>query len=109
MTVDRRRHVRFALTAPVSFLWEERAGVEVEGTGFTRDVSEHGAFILTDTQAPLGAGVRLEIVFHNPTKLLRMTAEGQVLRVEPSSRSEKIGGFAVATRGLDIEVADRNS
>ena len=91
----------------MSFLWEEPEGVEVEDTGFTRDVSERGAFILTDTQAPLGAGIRLEIVFRSfVTRDLRMSAKGQVLRVEPSSRIEKIGGFAVETKGFDIKMLD---
>jgi len=98
------------LRTPGSFLWEERDGLKRKGTGFTRDVSECGVFILTDTQAPLGAGIRLEIVFRGlVTRDLHMNTEGQVLRIELSSRSEGSDGFAVKTRGLDIKMATRNS
>jgi hypothetical protein len=86
----------------VSFFWREREGIRLEGNGFTRDVSERGVFVLTDTQAPLGEAIQLEIVFCSPgtNSMLRMIAKGQVLRVEPGSRSAKTGGFGAATSPL---------
>lgn len=110
MTADRRRHVRFALRAPVSFLCEEKDGVRLEGNGFTRDVSERGVFILTNTQATVGAGVRIEIIFRSlVTRDLLMSTEGQVRRVEPSFQRDKILGFAVETKGLNYKMFDGKS
>ena len=103
MALDRRRHIRFALKATVSFLWKETGGVELAGTGSTRDISERGVFVLTNTQAPMGTPVRLEIVFQSVvTRDLHMITEGHVIRVETSFQSQ-IGGFAVETKGLNIK------
>lgn len=100
--MDQRRHVRFALRAPVSFLWGEREGGGCEGNGFTQDISECGIFVLTNTHVPLGTRLRLEIVFRGTEtqSVLRMTANAQVLRIEPSSGSEYVSGFAAETSSL---------
>jgi hypothetical protein len=106
--VERRGQVRYALRAPVDFLWEEGDGVEHQGAGLTRDVSQRGVFVVSDTYVPVAAVVRLELDFHELVKRKsHMIAQGLVLRVEPSS--DGMGGFAVATKSLDFKIADDKS
>ena len=102
--MDRRQHIRFALRAPVSFFSQERGGVRLEGNGFTRDVSERGVFVLSDTQVPLGEAIQLEIVVYSPgtTSVVHMSAKGRLLRVEHSSGTEHMGGFAAAISSLEF-------
>ena len=89
----------------MSFLWEEGDGVEHQGTGLTRDVSQRGVFVVSETYVPVAAAVRLELDFHElVTRNSHMVAQGSVLRVEPSS--DGIGGFAVATKSLEFKIAD---
>jgi hypothetical protein len=100
--MDRRRHIRFALRGFVSLSWQERDDLRLEGNGFTRDISEHGVFVLTGARLPLGEAIQLEIVFCSPgtNSVVRMSAEGRVLRVEPGPRSEDMGGCAAAITSL---------
>jgi hypothetical protein len=74
----------------------------LEGNGFTRDVSEHGVFVLTGAHVPLGEAIQMEIVFCSPgtNSVVRMIAEGHVLRVEPGSQSAHMGGCAAAISSL---------
>ena len=90
----------------MSFLWEEPGGVERHGIGVTRDVSQIGVFIQSDTQAPLASVVRFELDFHDlVTGNLHMMAQGRVLRVEPSQSGE-MGGFVVTTKSLHLKIID---
>jgi PilZ domain-containing protein len=102
--MSRRQYNRFALRGSVSFSWRELEGLRLEGYGFTRDISERGVFVVTDAHVPLHEAVRIEIVFQSPgsNSVVRMTAEGQVLRVEAGSRTETVGGFAAAIRSLAL-------
>jgi hypothetical protein len=102
--MNRRQHNRFALRGSVSFSWREVEGLRLEGYGFTRDISERGVFVVTDAHVPLHEAVRLEIEFQSPgsNSVVCMTAEGQVLRVEPGSRTETVGGFAAEISSLAL-------
>src|ERR1700680_1883399 len=100
--MDRRQHLRFALRGFVSFSWQEREDLRLEGNGFTRDISERGVFVLTGAHVPLGEAIQMEIVFCSPgtNSVVRMIAEGHVLRVEPVSQSAHMGGCAAAISSL---------
>jgi hypothetical protein len=92
----------------VNFLWEEGDGVEHQGAGLTRDVSQRGVFVVSGTYVPVAAVIRLDLDFHEliQTKS-HMIAHGLVLRVEPSSGG--MSGFAVATKSLEFKSADDKS
>jgi hypothetical protein len=100
--MDRRRHVRFGLKAPLSLVCKEDHHGECDGNGYTRDVSECGLFVVTDAQVPLNAKIHIEIEFttvvtHSP---LVMTADGRIVRIE--SKPGEAAGFAVETNYLDF-------
>jgi hypothetical protein len=64
--------------------------------GISRDLSERGAFILTQDCPPVGSTVDLKIILEalqEVRAVLPLEFQGQVLRVE---RSESICGFAVS-------------
>jgi hypothetical protein len=110
--MDRRRHLRFVLSAPVNFICKERYRGECEGSGYTRDVSKQGLFIVTNALVPVGAKVHLEIKFRNPNPQFPlfpvvMKARGRVLRVETGAISGRVEGFAVRTGSLDFANEDR--
>src|ERR1700730_11147785 len=110
--MDRRRHLRFALSAPVNFICKERYRGQCEGSGYTRDVSKQGLFVVTNALVPVGAKVHLEIKFRNPNPQFPlfpvvMKARGRVLRVETGAISGNVEGFAVRTGSLDFANEDR--
>ncbi len=99
--MDRRRHIRYSLKGTVNFCWKDEGGLR-QGEGFTREVSEAGMFVLTDTCPPVGATARLDVLFHSllAYSQVHMQAKAQVLRVEPSSDAATVGGFAATIKAL---------
>jgi PilZ domain len=101
--VDLRSHARYRLEAPVLFSWEDHDGSQLQGGGFTRDLSATGAFILSRASPPKGVSVRLEILLP-PLKgkgHLTMFCDGRVVRLD-QALGEKRGGFAAVCDGFAI-------
>lgn len=76
----------------------DRAKVQIQGRGETRDISPKGAYILTGRCPQRGAVVAITIylpMLEGENRILSIEAEGRVLRVEPSSISGDFGGFSV--------------
>ena len=95
--LERRRHKRFGLKAPVLFLWKDAHGKRRRGRGITRDISLHGTFVLTKEFPPIGTKVRLTVHFRDHA-MLKMRAEGQTIRVQPSGPVRTERGFAATTK-----------
>ena len=86
----------------MTFTWDEGLHGKREASGYTRDVSEHGLFVVADARISPSAKLLLEINFsHLNSKFpTHMTANGRVLRVEKSSQGEEVQGFAAAMSSL---------
>ncbi len=100
--MDRRRTTRYKLTAPVNFSWRNPGGSHHKGEGFTRDISSEGAFILTDTCPPPGALIQIEVLFHAMERgsVLKMRAQGEILRVEAVGGGDPNAGFAAVCKSF---------
>lgn len=107
-----RREIRYPLRARTDFIWVGRDGVKHEASGHSRDISEHGAYIVAKTCLPAGTMIRVEIRFpyrRNPSRSCRMEMDGRVVRVELLLTNKSGWGFGVAsTRSVlhDIDDSD---
>ena len=93
-----RRTLRFPLETPVTFWWKNGNGEPLQGEGRSRDVSEHGAFVIAPICPPVGASLVLTIDLEGiPDEIgsLPIEVEGEVLRVEQSRAEMETGGFAI--------------
>lgn len=101
--MDRRARLRFDLTAPVKYSWRDLTGSR-QGTGFTRDVSERGLFIVTATPPPMGATVHFEVSFpFRDESQIQMRAQGRVVRVAGENGTAAERGFATLTHMLALD------
>lgn len=99
--MDRRLHRRFDLTAPVTYSWKDRPGIRHSGRGTTRDVSECGLFVLTDSLPPVGTVIQFEVSFSfRDDSRVQMRARGTVVRAETNATAEAVHGFAASTKAL---------
>jgi hypothetical protein len=99
--VQPRKHTRYRLDAPVSFIWRDEREVQHEGTGLTRDIGLGGAFVFTQDCPPTGVSVRLEVVLprlRSEASPLLIHGDGEVIRVEPGGPGGTGGGFAATIK-----------
>ena len=92
----RRAAVRYSLRLPVIFRWND--GTDHTEGGFTRDVALDGVFIVSSKCPPVGAEVRIEVLFPSPNEPsgeLRIECTGKVTRIETSFKG---AGFGVEGR-----------
>jgi hypothetical protein len=92
--VERRKAVRFLLRVPVIFRWNDEQATPHEGSGFARDISTAGIFVMTEVCLPFGAAVELEVLlppFQGSAQGLRLNAPGIVVRV---TETQELQGFA---------------
>lgn len=99
--MDRRLHKRFDLSAPVTYSWKDPTGVRRSGHGTTRDVSESGLFVLTDSLPTVGTAIQFEVSFsfHDDSRV-QMRAKGMTVRVDADGSAEAVHGFAASTKIL---------
>jgi hypothetical protein len=79
--VERRVGQRFPYNTPVSLC---KCSGEIQGAGFTQDLSSRGAFLFTD--AALTEGSEIELTLRMPSEItlgesMRVRCRGRVLRV----------------------------
>lgn len=99
--MDRRSRKRFDVGATVKYSWKDDQQAQRTGQGTTRDVSECGLFILTDSGPRLGTLVDLEVSFSFPDdSRVQMRATGITVRVDMDGNSKKVRGFAASTSNL---------
>jgi hypothetical protein len=103
--LERRKQIRFALRAPVHFRWKDRDGIVHKGKGFTRDISSQSVYIYAESQPPADANIHIDILFsslleaHSP---VQMSAGAKVIRVEPISIDERLGGFVAVSSSFTL-------
>src|ERR1700733_3559862 len=93
-----RTEIRFPLEASVEFWWRDMGGRTHHGLGRSRDISEHGVFVLAARCPPKGDQVELNILIDELTEtgeLLQVHINGKVLRVDEISAEKEGFGFAV--------------
>jgi hypothetical protein len=99
--VQPRKHNRYRVDAPVSFIWRDGREVQHEGMGLTRDIGLGGVFVFTQACPPLEVSVHVELVLPRLTseaRTLLVQGDGQVTRVEPGGPSGTGGGFAATIK-----------
>jgi PilZ domain len=96
--MDRRQNQRFDLNAPVTYFWTKEENVQATGHGITRDVSQSGLFVLTDSFPPVGTAIELELSFHLHDDSLQMRASGSIVRVEAGVGASGAQGFAAVMK-----------
>jgi hypothetical protein len=89
--LERRAAQRFPFHLPVSI---RVADSDVEGSGFTQDISARGAFLYT--QSSVADGVAIELTLNMPSEItlaesMRVRCRGKVLRVAQSTSGDKLG------------------
>ncbi len=113
--VERRVGQRFPYLLPVSL---RQASSEIEGVGFTQDLSSKGVFFFTD--AALVEGAQIELTLKMPSEItlgesMPVRCRGRILRVErptigfsgnSSSRADAKIGVAVRLEGYEYLPSD---
>jgi hypothetical protein len=91
---EERKSNRYRLTVPVLFSWKDSHKSLQSSEGLTRDISMRGIFVLTADLPQEGACIELDAYLQTVgvrDKLVRLRAEGRVLRVEQRAAGR---GFA---------------
>jgi hypothetical protein len=97
--VERRKDIRFLLRVPVTFKWNDEQAWPHEGSGFSRDISTAGIFVMAEICPPLGAAVEVEVLLpslRDDAPGLRLNAPGIVLRVIETEGFASTSDFAMA-------------
>jgi hypothetical protein len=106
--VERRVGQRFSYLLPLSL---RQIGTDVEGLGFTQDLSSRGVFFFTD--APLHVGAEIELTLRMPAEItlgesMPVRCRGHILRVvgpatqeASANRAETKIGVAVRLEGYE--------
>jgi hypothetical protein len=99
----RRAHMRYPLRISVDYRWRDSQGTKRGGKGWTRNLSEEGAFVQTRDCPTVHDDV--DLVLRIPrlrtssiVSAMRMTMEGRVVRVERNTEQGLDLGFAVQKR-----------
>lgn len=98
---ESRKTVRFYLEAEATCSWLDGDGHRKECKGWTRDVSQRGAYILASGNPPRGAMIHLVIslpLLAGEARPLRIEAEGLILRTDRVRRG--LAGFAITNQRL---------
>ena len=97
--VERRVGQRFPYLLPVAL---RTCSGEIEGHGFTQDLSSRGAFLYTDS--PLTEGALIELTLRMPSEItlgesMRVRCRGRVLRVvRPAAAASQTDGTVAQTK-----------
>jgi len=95
-----RTAIRFPLQATVTFSWQDKEGVKHDGQGQSRDISEHGVFVISESCPSVGSRVTLRILLEEPpeaARALRLQVNGHVLRVDEARGEAVCAGFAIVS------------
>ena len=99
-----RGGVHYKLRLPVIFRWND-GGDQTEG-GFTKEVSRHGALVVSRRCPPIGSDVRMDVLFPLPNwqcQGLWIECLGKVTRIEHGSRC---CSFRICGRFTEDQVID---
>jgi PilZ domain len=107
--MDRRRHERYELEAPVNFSWNDSGGFRRRHQGVLRNISGGGVFVLAEEAPPSGVRIRFKVPFHYSFagSPLVIQASAQVVRVELAAAIGELAGFAVAIKNFTLRNRDK--
>jgi hypothetical protein len=99
-----RSTFRYALRAKVVFTWLDGLGHPHYGRGCTCDISPRGIYVIASGGPPTGTSVDISIYLPallDESRLIRMEAEGLVVRVEPGE-AESSMGFSIQSQRMAL-------
>ena len=109
--MERRRAIRYPLQVPASFSWEGEQGIEVQGEGRTRNISEKGVFVDAAICPPIGSSVELNFslpAIPDAERGMNVEHKGEIVRLEGTEQPEHSGGFAITSRKVVWRYEDGN-
>lgn len=98
--MQRCRHERFDLEAPLNFSWKDPEGANHRGMGVVGNLSAGGLFISTLDPPTVSSRVRFTLSFRSflaGSRLVMQTIT-QVVRVDSNPPVEAVTGFAAALK-----------
>jgi hypothetical protein len=110
--MELRTATRCRLKFPVRFRWQDREKRRWHGTGFTRDISSAGLFIVTSACPPAGVTLQFDVLLpplEATAPKIQMQGVGRVLRVEPAGAALGVWGFAAANESFSLLELEKSS
>jgi len=104
ISASRRSQIRYPLRTPVIYRWQDTSGLQRRARGWTRDISEAGAYVLSNRCPEKGEFVQLTFKLlgfgaqHDSRNKNRLEMGGEVVRVDFAKMAEVGVGFAVRSR-----------
>jgi hypothetical protein len=95
LQLERRDALRFNVRAHVELFWQSD-GRRHCNVGLTRDVSAHGAYVWTHAHFQTGSDLFIKISLQIGAEVVRLTANGKVLRVDSPLDGDPLAGIAVS-------------
>src|SRR5258708_2778186 len=101
---SRRRQIRYPLRTPVIYRWLDNNGLQRRARGWTRDISEAGAYVLSSQCPPKGELVELKFKLlalreqRTPQSNEHLEMGGEVVRVDVAEIAGVAVGFAVRSK-----------
>ena len=100
--MERRRFNRLIIPLPIQYeTYHPKSGELCQGEGVLRDISLSGSFFLLDQEAPLQTGQLISLTIMAPLPFLnnfpisQLSAQAEVVRLEPPGPSDPRHGVAV--------------
>jgi len=102
--VERRVGQRFSYLLPLSI---RQCGTDIEGLGFTQDLSSRGVFFFTD--AALQVGAEIELTLRMPAEItlgesMPVRCRGHILRVVGPAAAQDTSGTSHAETKIGVAV-----
>jgi len=109
--VERRKGIRYRMSASVTFRWSGPENGRYQGEGVTRDMSVAGAFVLTATCPPPNAVIQMDVFLpmSDGTSKVQMKADMMVLRVEHDIAGKKRSGFSAVGKGFSLRTSSERA
>jgi hypothetical protein len=106
-----RTEIRFPLEASVEFRWRTPDGATLHGIGRSRDISEHGVFVLAEQCPPKGDKVELTVLIDEVIQtgeVFHVHIKGNVLRIDEVMSEREGYGFAVLSDEAISDTSNRH-
>jgi hypothetical protein len=109
--MERRKEIRYRMSAAVIFRWKGPDNERFQGEGVTRDMSVAGVFVLTATCPPANAEVQIEVLLplSGGVSNARMKSEMAVLRVEHDIAENRRSGFSAVGSGFSLRTFSKKA
>jgi PilZ domain len=99
-----RRQIRYPLRTPVVYRWLDNTGLRRRARGWTRDISEAGAYVLSSQCPQKGEFVELTFKLlalrekQTPKNSEHLEIGGEVVRVDVAEIAGTAVGFAIRSK-----------